>query len=86
MSNKREVMYRGRLIKVSEHAKFLATDETGDIFEYSLKPKPHDILPMWDVNGGDFNWRCVFDANDYVNCNDWQDSLFEIGEEERGND
>lgn len=78
MSNKREVLYRGRLIKVSEHAKFLATDETGDIFEYSLKPKPHDFIPAWAFVDGS-TWHCVSWGN--FECNDWQDSLFEIDEE-----
>lgn len=60
-------------------AKYIAMDENGEAWTYSVKPVCHYGLVIWDASIPDFDMRYVREINYYHHPRqDWRDSLINI--------
>lgn len=78
IDNNMYVDYFGMRVKVEKDDKYIATNERGSIYAYTLKPEQRSHC--WEGNGGILMWLATTEYK-----GSWKDSLLEITHQQREN-
>lgn len=68
----RRVLYNGVVHDVSDWAKYIATDENGEVWEHKNKPKVVISLAIWSSSAAEQYLGSV------DRCHDWKNSLQKV--------